>query len=86
MKQGLLMFAVLLAAIVIGSLLGDFARGISSISWLGKIFEIGFSTFDLNLKIFVITLGFQIRVCVSEILMVIIGLVCYPKLAKLLFG
>ena len=79
MKQGLLMFAILLAAVVVGNLLGDFA-------WLGKTFDIGFSTFDLNLKIFVITLGFHIHVCVSEILMIIIGLICYPKMAKLLFG
>lgn len=86
MKQGLLMFAVLVASVVVGSLLGDFARSVSSIVWLGKIFEIGISTFDINLKIFVITLGFQMRICVSEILMIIVGLLCYPKLAKLLFG
>ena len=86
MKQGLLMFAVLVASVVVGSLLGDFARGVSSIVWLGKIFEIGISTFDLNLKIFVITLGFQMRICVSEVIMIIVGLICYPKLAKLLFG
>ncbi len=86
MKKGLLMFATLLAAVVIGSLIGDFARGITSLAWLGKIFDIGISTFDLNLKIFVITLGFRINICVSEILMIIVGLLCYPKLSKMLFG
>ena len=85
MKKGLLMFAILLAAVVIGSLIGDFARNVASLSWLGKIFDIGISTFDLNLKIFVITLGFRIDICVSEILMIIVGLLCYPKLSKLLF-
>ena len=86
MKKGLLMFATLLAAVVIGSLIGDFARGITSLALLGKIFDIGISTFDLNLKIFVITLGFRINICVSEILMIIVGLLCYPKLSKMLFG
>ncbi|MBR7084417.1 MAG: DUF4321 domain-containing protein [Oscillospiraceae bacterium] len=85
MKKGLLMSAVLLAAVVIGSLIGDFARGVASLSWLGKIFDIGISTFDLNLKIFVITLGFRINICVSEILMIIVGLLCYPRLSKWLF-
>ncbi|MBR0483869.1 MAG: DUF4321 domain-containing protein [Oscillospiraceae bacterium] len=80
MKQGLLMFAVLLASVVVGSLIGDFSRGVSSIVWLGKIFEVGIDAFTLNLKIFEITLGFQIHVCVSEILMIIVGLMCYPKL------
>ncbi|MBE6875607.1 MAG: DUF4321 domain-containing protein [Ruminococcus sp.] len=80
MKQGLLMFAVLLASVVVGSLIGDFSRSVSSIVWLGKIFEVGIDAFTLNLKIFEITLGFQIHICVSEILMIIVGLMCYPKL------
>ena len=86
MKQGLLMFAVLLASVIIGSLLGDFARTVSSIEWVGRIFEVGVSAFTLNLKIFEITLGFQIHICASQILMIIVGLICYPKLAKSLFG
>ena len=86
MKQGLLMFAVLLASVVVGSLIGDFARTVSSIEWLGKIFEVGISAFTLNLKVFEITLGFQFHVCAAEIIMIIVGLVCYPKLAKALFG
>jgi len=86
MKQGLLMFAVLLASVVIGSLIGDFSRTVSSIEWLGKIFEVGISAFTINLKVFEITLGFQIRVCASQLIMIIVGLICYPKLAKSLFG
>ncbi|MBR1555755.1 MAG: DUF4321 domain-containing protein [Oscillospiraceae bacterium] len=84
MKQGLLMFAVLLAAVVVGSLLGDFSRTVSSIEWMGKTFEVGIDAFTLNLKIFQVTLGFQIHVCVSEILMIIVGLICYPKLRNAL--
>ena len=80
------MFAVLVASVIIGSLLGEFARGISSIAWLGKIFEVGISTFDINLKIFVLTLGFQIRICVAEIIMIIIGLLFYPKLKTAVLG
>ena len=62
MKQALLMFAVLLASVVVGSLFGDFARTVSSIEWLGKVFDVGISAFTLNLKVFEITLGFQIHV------------------------
>lgn len=80
MKQGLLMFAVLLASVIVGSLIGDFSRNVSSIVWLGKIFDVGIEAFTLNLKIFQITLGFQIHICVSEILMIIVGLMCYPRL------
>ena len=80
MKQGLLMFAILLASVVVGSLIGDFSKGVSSIRWLGEVFDVGIPAFTLNLKIFEITLGFQIHICVSEILMIIVGLMCYPKL------
>ena len=80
MKQALLMFAVLTASVVVGSLLGDFARTVSSIEWMGKIFEVGIDAFTLNLKVFQITLGFKIRICVSEIIMIILGLMFYPKL------
>ncbi len=80
MKQGLLMFAILLASVVVGSLIGDFSKGVSSIRWLGEVFDVGIPAFTLNLKIFQITLGFQIHVCASEILMIIVGLTCYPKL------
>ena len=72
MKQALLMFAVLTASVVVGSLLGDFARTVSSIEWMGKIFEVGIDAFTLNLKVFQITLGFKIRICVSEIIMIIL--------------
>lgn len=83
--KGMLMFAVLLAAVILGSLIGDFARTIGGIEWLGRTFDIGFSTFDLNLKVFIITLGFQIHVSVAEIVMILAGLLCYPKVAKVLF-
>lgn len=84
--KGMLVFALLLAAVILGSLIGDFSRTIGGIEWLGKTFDIGFSTFDLDLKIFIITLGFQIRVTVSEIIMILVGILCYPKVAKILFG
>ena len=84
--KGMLMFAVLLAAVIVGSLIGDFARTIGGIEWLGRTFDVGVSTFDLNLKVFVVTLGFQIHVSVAEIIMILVGILCYPKIAKVLFG
>ncbi|MDE5754057.1 MAG: DUF4321 domain-containing protein [Oscillospiraceae bacterium] len=84
--KGMLMFAVLLAAVILGSLIGDFARTIGGIEWLGRTFDVGVSTFDLNLKVFVVTLGFQIHVSVAEIIMILVGILCYPKIAKVLFG
>lgn len=84
--KGMLMFALLLAAVIIGSLIGDFARSIGGIEWLGRTFDIGIPAFDLNLKVFVVTFGFQIHVSVAEIVMILVGILSYPKVAKILFG
>ncbi|MDE6730006.1 MAG: DUF4321 domain-containing protein [Oscillospiraceae bacterium] len=84
--KGVLMFAILLAAVILGSLIGDFARTIGGIEWLGRMFDVGIPTFDLNLKVFVVTLGFQVHISAAEIAMILVGLLCYPKVAKILFA
>ncbi|MDE5768090.1 MAG: DUF4321 domain-containing protein [Oscillospiraceae bacterium] len=84
--KGTLMFAILLAAVILGSLIGDFARTIGGIEWIGRTFEVGIPTFSLNLKVFIITLGFQVHVSVAEIVMILIGILTYPKVAKILFA
>lgn len=84
--KGMLMFAILLAAVILGSLIGDFARTIGGIEWIGRTFEIGIPTFTLNLKVFIITLGFQVHVSVAEIVMILVGLLTYPKAKGILFA
>ncbi len=86
MKKGLLMFALILISVFLGSFLGDLASGVPGIEWLGKSYEIGFSTFDLNLHLFVLTLGLQLKVCICEIFFILIALLSYSKLAKLIIG
>ena len=56
------------------------------IEWLGKDYSVGFSTFDLDLHLFVLTLGLQIKVNICEIFLMLVALLCYNKLAKLIFG
>lgn len=86
MKKGLLMFALVVIAIFIGSVLGELSLGIPGIEWLGKSYELGISTFDLDLHLCVLTFGLHIKVCFAEVLMLLIGLLCYPKLSKFIFG
>lgn len=85
-KKGLLMFALIMSAVFLGSFFGELALDAPGIEWLGKEYSIGFSTFDLNLQLFNLTLGLEIKVCICEIFLMLIALLCYNKLAKLIFG
>lgn len=86
MKKGLLMFALIMIALFLGSFLGELAVNVPGLDWLGKEYSVGFSTFDLDLQLFVLTLGLQIKVCVCEIILVLTALLSYGKVAKLIFG
>ncbi|MBQ4464492.1 MAG: DUF4321 domain-containing protein [Oscillospiraceae bacterium] len=86
MKKGLLMFTLIMISVFLGNFIGELAAGLPGIEWLGKEYTIGFSTFDLDLQLFVLTLGLQIKVCICEIIFILISLLCYNKLAKLVIG
>ncbi len=85
MKRTLLMIAMLLAAVFLGSLIGEMAAGVDAIAWLGKSYSVGVSTFDLNLKIMVFTLGFQMNICIAQVLLVLVVLGVYPAVSSTLF-
>jgi hypothetical protein len=86
MKKGLLMFTLIMISVFLGNFIGELAAGLPGIEWLGKEYTIGFSTFDLDLHLFVLTLGLQIKVNICEIFLMLVALLCYNKLAKLIFG
>lgn len=86
MKKGLLMFALIMISVFLGSFLGELAANLPGIEWLGKEYTVGFSTFDLDLHLFVLTLGLQLKVTICEIFFILISLLCYNKLAKLIIG
>lgn len=86
MKKGLLMFALVMSAIFIGNLIGGICVDVDGLEWLGKTYEVGFSTFELNLQLCVLTLGLQFKVCIAEVLLLLTALLCYPRLSAFIFG
>ncbi len=86
MKKGLLMFVLIMIAVFLGNFLGEMALNVPGLDWLGKSYSFGISTFDLDLHLFVITLGFKIKVTICEILFILTALLCYNKLAKLILS
>lgn len=86
MKKGLLMFALVMIAVFLGTLVGELTDGLEGVGWLGKTYELGLSTFDLDLHLIVLTFGLHIKFCIAEILFLLVAILCYPKLSQLVFG
>ena len=70
----------ILAGLVIGGLLGNFASGISGLGWLAYGEEFGLmSPIVLDLNVLTLTLGLTIRINIASIIGVIIALIIYRK-------
>lgn len=85
MKKTLLLATLLLAGIFLGSLLGELAMNVEELVWLGKTYDIGISTFDLDLQVLVLTLGCHFKICIAQVLLMLGALISYPKLAASFF-
>lgn len=86
MKKSLLMVTLLFIAVFLGSLIGELSVGREGIDWLGRSYDIGISTFDLDLKVIVLTLGCQFQICIAQVLLVMAALISFPKLSQAFFS
>ncbi|MDD6279744.1 MAG: DUF4321 domain-containing protein [Ruminococcus sp.] len=82
MKKTLLMSLFIIAAIVIGGLLGDAVEGIQPLEWLAysKSFAFEPGTF-LNLDVLALTFGIRFQANVAQLICCLIALFAYYKLA-----
>ncbi|MBR0427131.1 MAG: DUF4321 domain-containing protein [Clostridia bacterium] len=70
----------ILAGLVIGGLIGNFASGINGLGWLAYGEEFGLrDPIILDLNVITLTLGLTIRINIASIIGVIISLVVYRK-------
>ena len=84
MKKNFVLVVIIMAAIILGSLVGSTANGVEFLDWL--FYSKGFKLDSLNLDLSVININFgcSIRVNVAQILFIITGLAVYPKATKAL--
>ena len=84
MKKNFVLVVIIMAAIILGSLVGSTANGVEFLDWLS--YSQGFQLDSLNLDLSVININFgcSIRVNVAQILSIITGLAVYPKAIKAL--
>ena len=86
MKKGLLMFGLLFLSVFLGNWLGGLAANVPGIEWMGTEYSIGFSTFDLDMHVILLTLGLQIKINICEIFLILVSLLSFNKLAKVIIG
>lgn len=80
-KNTIILLALIIAGMVIGGVLGDYAGSYRDFEILKKGFEIGLSQpFRLNLGVIDFTLGFMIRVNIASALGILAGIFIYKKI------
>lgn len=87
MKKILLMSVFMIAAIVIGGLIGESCIDIEALNWLSysKSFSFHPGTF-IDVEVFSMTFGISFKANVAQLLLVIIGIFAYYKLAPKLIN
>ena len=82
MKKFLLISVLMIAAIVIGGLIGDVTAGVSGLQWLAysKSFAFQPNTF-LDIDILSLTFGITFKANVAQIILIFVGLFTYYKIA-----
>ena len=80
-KNNVVCLLLVLAGLVIGGFVGQLTSGISYLSWLnyGQSFGTD-SPLVLNLGILVFTVGLTIRISISSILGIILGILIYRNI------
>lgn len=82
MKKILLMSVLMIAAIVVGGLIGDVTAGVSGLQWLAysKSFAFQPNTF-IDVDIFSLTFGVTFKANVAQLILIFVGLFAYYKIA-----
>ena len=83
MKNKLVYLFLIIAAILLGHLLGLACAAVAdtSVSWLGHSLNFGFDTTTLNLSAFTLSLGLQVSICPMQIICIVFALLLAPKVA-----
>ncbi len=86
MKKALLMSLFIIAAIVLGALIGGGCEGVEYLNWLSYSKDFSFQPGTIDIDVLSFTFGFSINVCVAQLILVFVGLFSYYKLAPKLIS
>ena len=84
MKNTLLLIGLIIAAVVLGSLLGTMTEGSDTFRWLSYAKGFSISPTEINLVVCVITFGIDFSMNIAQVLFIIAAIIAYPKMKKLI--
>lgn len=84
MKKFLVFLISIIVAILLGGVIGNLCEGIAALSWLGYTPPLHLDDTHLSLYIFDLTLGFDSRINICQLILVIVACFCAPKIASFL--
>lgn len=78
--RGLLLIVLLLLAVVLGSVIGTAAQGVSFLSWLGMSTGFGLEPVTLDLSVLQLTFGLSFRVNVAQAILLLAAILGYTRI------
>lgn len=82
MKKSFVFVILLLAAVILGALIGAGTEDIDALSWLAYSKSFSLDSLSVDLSILSIDFGCALKVNVAQLLLILIALCVYPKAAK----
>lgn len=87
MKKTIYMIFLIAVACVLGNLLGNLVFATEGLSWLAFSLPFNFSPATFNFfNVFDVTFGFNFNLNVSQIILIIVGIIVYAKTSPKLFA
>ncbi|MBE6839933.1 MAG: DUF4321 domain-containing protein [Ruminococcus sp.] len=82
MKKTFVFAILLLAAVILGALMGASCRDIEPLAWLAYSKGFSLDSLRIDLSILSIDFGCALKVNVAQLILILVALCVYPKAAK----
>lgn len=84
MKNKLVLIFLILAAAIVGGILGELTVGMYGLSWLSYGKTIGFDTISLDIIFMDLTFGLHFSLNVAQVILLMIALLVHKKVSSLI--
>ena len=84
-KRNLVFALLVIAAIVLGSIIGDMFSGVDGLSWLNYGLSFGInsgSPFVLDLYVLTLTFGLALSINLAQIILIVVAFLIYKPISR----
>lgn len=84
MKKKITLIILIIAALILGSIIGKNVDGVETLKWLGYSKSLSMQPSIVDIPVIKFTFGFDLSINIAQIIMTVIAVIAYPKVLKLL--